>query len=153
MAHFRTGEGTTGVEDDIAPVADLQGARIESLSPNPSPGATRIVFVTPQGGFSEALNGSPAPRITVHDAAGRRVTTLSNDRWSRTGQHVVLWPKVVDVMAHRALLRGELATGVASHAFGTDGRPPAVSLTLSSTSPTADGSAKGVEREKRLPTT
>jgi hypothetical protein len=80
IAHLRTGEATTGV--DGPDEAAAAGLRIESVSPNPSPGAARIAFVTPQDGPT---------RISVHDASGRRVAVLADHAWAAAGHDVVFW--------------------------------------------------------------
>lgn len=67
----------TGVQVDV-PVA----FRLDAAYPNPFRNATTIRYAVPRAGQVS---------VAVHDALGRTVTRLVNDRWQPAGEYEVRW--------------------------------------------------------------
>jgi len=72
------GPGGTPVGIESEPRITL---RLEAMQPNPFRGFLRVTYSIPRAG---------AVRLTVHDAAGRRVTTLVAGA-QRPGRHTIAW--------------------------------------------------------------
>jgi hypothetical protein len=68
-------------ETAVLPNPGTPGTRLESITPNPNPGRTRVSF---------ALEAEGPVSLTVHDPCGRQVRTLATGN-RRAGRFTAVW--------------------------------------------------------------